>query len=95
MLIIKHNGGWSASNDARIETKKKPIVVDGKTKGFDKKIECLFNNAFTVFGVLDGEVKIAIKDDVTGDVSCFVGNVISPSRISVKDKCSNEWLQEL
>lgn len=95
MLIIKHNGGWSASNDARIETKKIPVVVDGKTKGFDKKIECIFNNAFTVSGMLNGDVKIAIKDDVTEEVSCFVGNVISPSRISVKDRCSDEWLKEL
>lgn len=94
MVIIKHNGGWSASNDARIETFSSPQMDNGKIKSIKRVKYCVFTNPYTVSGNLDGEVKIAIKDDVTDEVLGFDG-VLENKGIRIVGQSSTEWLKNI
>lgn len=95
MIVIKHGNGWSASNEARLESRKTPIIVDGKTKGFNSTREILVISPYTVSGKFDGPAKVAIKDDVTEKVSYFDGNIISSTRIKINGECDGGWLKSI
>lgn len=95
MFIFKSNNGWGASNEASIHNKKYPNIVDGKTQGFFSQKECHVVSPYIVSGSLDGKVKIAIKDDVSGDVSCFDGECITTNRIRITSECDNTWLKTI
>lgn len=95
MFIFKSNTGWGASNEAIIHNKKYPNIVDGKTKGFFSQKECHVFSPYIVSGTLDGKVKIAIKDDVSGAVSCFDGECITPTRIRITGNSDNSWLKSI
>jgi len=95
MVIIKTQTGWCASNEASIHNKKYPNIVDGKTQGFFSQKECHVVSPYIVSGSLEGKVKIAIKDDVSGVVSCFDGECITPTRIRITNDCDNTWLKTI
>lgn len=94
MVIIKHKDGWSASNDARIETLSSPQMYNGKIKSIKRVKYCVFTNPYTVLGTLDGEVKMAIKDDATDDVLGFDG-VLENKGIRIVGQSSTDWLKNI
>ncbi len=95
MVIIKHKEGWSASNEASIVDKRTPVYEDGKLVSMKKYKECVITDPYVVSGSLDGVVKVAIKDDVSGSVSCFEGECVTPSRIRITCECDNTWLKSI
>lgn len=95
MVIIGHKGGWTCSNESWLEEKKRPIITNGKTTGFDKTTYCILTNPYTVSGEYSGEVKIAIKDDTTDEVKCFLGAVETPVKIKITHHTGSEWLKSL
>lgn len=95
MVIIKHKDGWSASNEAYLFDKRYPIVVDGKTTGFNKKKECHISGLYTVSGEFKGECMLAIKDDITGEVKGFKGSIFSTERIMIECEHNTEWLKSI
>lgn len=95
MFIFKSSTGWGASNEAYIEDKKTPLYEDGKLIRMESHKECVVTSTYAVSGSLDGKVKIAIKDDVSGDVSCFDGECITPNRIRITAWCDNSWLKSI
>lgn len=95
MVIIKHKDGWSASNEASLVDKRTPVYEDGKLVSMKKYKECVITDPYVVSGSLEGVVKIAIKDDVSGVVSCFDGECITQSRIRITGECDNHWLKSI
>lgn len=95
MFIFKSQNGWGASNEAYIEDKKKPLYEGGKLLKMESHKECVVTSPYIVMGALEGKVKIAIKDDVSGAVSCFDGECITPTRIRITNDCDNTWLKTI
>lgn len=95
MVIILHKGGWSASNDASIEQVRTPIFKDGKTTAVKKTEYCKIKGLFTVSGVCEGEVELAIKDDQSGEVVGFRG-IVDDRGVRITDSgVSTEWLKKI
>lgn len=96
MIVIRHSdGGWSASNESSIVYKRYPVVVDGKTTGFSKRKECHISGLYIVSGEFKGKCNLAIKDDVTGEVKGFKGNIFSTERIMIECEHNTEWLKTI
>lgn len=96
MIVIRHSdGGWSASNEASIVDKRTPVYEEGKLVSMKKYKECVITDPYVVSGSLEGIVKIAIKDDVSGSVSCFDGECITPIRILLLKEIDNNWLKSI
>lgn len=94
MFIFKSNNGWGASNEAYISEKSEVIKENGKTMGVKRNKYITANNVYTVSGSMDGNIKAAIKDDVSGVVSCF-NCIFDELGLKVTSDCDNSWLKTI
>lgn len=94
MIIVKHGNGWSASNEAYIDTRSELIKENGKIKEVKRIKYCILKSPYTVSGKLDGNVKFAIKDEGNGNVSCFNG-VVDNIGIRILSESDSMWMKTI
>ena len=94
MFIFKSKDGWGASNEAYISEKSEILKENGKTVGVKRHKYITANNVYTVSGTMDGNIKVAIKDDVSGVVSCF-NCILDGLGIRILSDCDNSWLKTI
>lgn len=95
MVIIKHIDGWSASNKAWIDTKRTPIYKDDKLSHIKEERIVKWENPYTVSGVLSGEVMIAIRDDITGEVLYYDATLQGTTSAIIKGEVDKNFLVTL
>ena len=94
MVIIKHNGGWSASNDAQLNNTPKLINTD-EGKKFKDYVTLDIKGLYTVSGGCSGNVLFAMRDDVTNELKGYSGVVLSQNKIEVTGSHDTEWLKNI
>lgn len=94
MFIFKSSTGWGASNEAYISEKSEIIKQDGKTVGVKRHKYITAKNVYSVLGAMDGNIKVAIKDDVSGVVYCF-NCILDELGIRILSDCDNAWLKTI
>ena len=94
MIVIKHGNGWSASNEAYIDTRSQLIKENGKIKEVKRIKYCILKSPYTVTGKLNGNVKFAIKDEGNGNVSCFNG-VVDNIGIRILSDSDSLWMKTI
>lgn len=95
MIIIKHKGGWSASNNAWLDTKHTPVMVDGKLSHIKEEKVVRWENPYTVEGELTGDVMIAIRDTTTGQVFYYDATLQGKMSAIIKGEVDKKFLVTL
>lgn len=93
MIIISHKGGFTVSRDGHIDIVSELVDTDEGRRVRRKRV-AVINNPYTVSGTMTGDVKVAIKDDITGEIKSYNG-IVKNELIEIKNETKNNWLWQI